>query len=78
MAYQISDDSKQRTSKCSYDFGCLANDKYDTCRIETEISGGLSIKHICNKQFCKYFLYFGPRNICICPVRVEIYRRYKI
>jgi hypothetical protein len=62
MAYQISEDAKRRTTHCGDNFECLANDKCDSCRIDKEISGGLFIKHVCNKQFCKYFLYFGSHN----------------
>ena len=78
MAYQISEDIKKRTSQCSNNFGCLTNGKGNICTIHEEISGALIIKHLCNKQFCKYFLYYGPRNICMCPMRLEIYRRYNV
>jgi len=76
MAFQISEDAKKRISKCSRNYDCLNNDKWDTCCIEQEISGGLFIKYICKQENCHNFLYYGPRNICMCPVRVEIYRRY--
>ena len=78
MAYEISEDTKKRTSKCPYNFECVAGGKCVTCRVEKEISGALIIDRICNKQLCKYFLFFGSRNICMCPVRVEIYRRYNV
>ena len=78
MAYEISEDTIKRTSKCSYNFECLNNDKCDTCRIDKEISGSLLIKYLSSKDFCNYFLFFGSRSICMCPVRVEIYRRFNI
>ena len=78
MSYQISEDTKKRTSKCSYNFECLNNEKFDTCCIDKEISGGLFVKNICNQKFCNYFLYSRSRHICICPIRVEIYRRHNI
>ncbi|MBS1238673.1 MAG: hypothetical protein H6R39_333, partial [Deltaproteobacteria bacterium] len=34
MSYQISEDTKKRTSKCSYNFECLNNEKFDTCCID--------------------------------------------
>jgi hypothetical protein len=76
MGYQISEDAKKRTPKCSCNFECLFNDKWDTCSIEKEISGGLIIKYICTEKFCNYYLSYGSRNICMCPIRVEIFRRY--
>ena len=78
MIYEISEPTRKRTVKCPYSFECLSNEKWITCYIEDELSGGLSVKKICSQKFCNYFLYFGSRHICICPVRVEIYRRYKI
>jgi len=76
MAYQISEDTKKRTLKCSYNFECLNNDKFATCGIDKEISGGLIINKICNQKVCNYFLDAGSRHICACPIRVEIYRRH--
>jgi hypothetical protein len=78
MAYQIGEDTKKRTTKCPYNFECLNNKKWDTCCIEKELSGGLVIKNISRQKFCNYFLYFGSRHICMCPIRVEIYRRFNI
>jgi|WetSurMetagenome_2_1015567.scaffolds.fasta_scaffold167295_2 hypothetical protein len=78
MIYEIAEPTKKRAAKCPYSLECLSNDKWNTCYIEDELSGGLSVKKICTQKFCNYFLYFGSRHICICPVRVEIYRRYNI
>lgn len=76
MGYQISEDAKKRTTKCCFNYECLNNVKWDTCNIEKEISGGLSIKYMCKEKYCNYLLYFGAVHICMCPIRVEIYRRY--
>ena len=76
MGYQISEHAQKRTPKCSCNFECLNNDKWDTCCIEKEISGGLIIKYICKEKFCNYCLSYGSRNICMCSIRVEIFRRY--
>jgi hypothetical protein len=78
MINQISEATKKRATKCSCNFECLNNEKWDTCSIEKEISGGLVIKNICRQKFCNYFLYFGSRHICICPIRHEIYERYRM
>ena len=77
MAYQIHEATKNRATKCSYNLECLENEKWKTCSIEKELSGGLFVKHLCIQKYCNYFLYFGSHHICICPVRVEIYKRYQ-
>jgi hypothetical protein len=76
MVYQISEAAKKRAAKCPYNFEGLNSEKWDTCSIEKELSGALLIKDISKHKFCNYFLYFGSRHICICPIRYEIYKRY--
>jgi hypothetical protein len=78
MPFRITDAIAKQTTKCPYNFECLNNDHWHTCSIEEELRGGLSVKAICSQKFCNYFLYFGSHRICICPTRVEIYKRYKI
>jgi hypothetical protein len=80
MAYQVSDEIKKQTTRCLYDFECLTNDNWETCSIDRHYPGnGLGIKDKCQKSNCGYFMPFGlTYYFCHCPVRREIYSRYKM
>jgi len=80
MAYQISEETKKKTTKCLYNFECLNNDKWNTCSIGSELLGnGLVIENKCNKSDCNYSMLFGySYYFCHCPTRREIYQTYKI
>ena len=79
MARQVNDDILNKT-KCLYDFECLVNDNCNTCTIDRELHGnGLEIKDKCDKNYCSYSMIFGSLTyFCHCPVRREIYQRYKV
>ena len=77
MPYRVREATKKEATKCLYEFECLNNDKWNTCSIDEAVPGGLFVKDLCKQKFCNYSLYFGVHNICICPVRREIYELYK-
>jgi hypothetical protein len=80
MAYQISDEIIKQTTKCLFDFECMTNDKWETCSIYRYYEGnGLGITDKCQKSSCRYSMPFGfTYFFCHCPVRREIYQRYKL
>jgi hypothetical protein len=80
MAYQIGDEIKKQTTRCLYDFECLTNENWETCSIDRYYpENGLGITNKCQKSDCRYSMPFGlTYNFCHCPVRCEIYQRYKI
>jgi hypothetical protein len=82
MAFQISDEIINQTTRCLYDFECLTNDNWETCFIDRyDPKNGPRVADKCHKKSdcCCYSMPFGLRyNFCHCPVRREIYQRYKI
>ena len=78
MAYQISEETMDRTNECSRHFACLNGDNWDPCSIDSSLRGNfLIVKNRCNNQNCAYSVLLGySYYFCKCPVRYEIYQRY--
>lgn len=78
MIHQISEETKKRTNECPYNLECLDSDNWDTCSIDALLQGILIIKNKCNKNNCSYFILIGDVNyFCKCPIRCDIYKRYR-
>jgi len=82
---EISEDIIQRTKYCNSNFSCLNYEDNPKCRdglalcpVEYKIGDGIFVD--CNNDFsCTYKIPFGTDySICKCPVRYEIYERYKM
>ena len=67
------------TTKCSNDFECLRNENYvcRTMKVESCIGGTILFMN-CKDKLCNYKIYYGNGTICNCPVRKELYNKYKI
>jgi hypothetical protein len=54
---------------------------FSSCSIGGTVGEFVEIKDLCdlaaNKQ-CNYARSFGSGHLCVCPVRREIYKKYKI
>lgn len=69
-------------SKCRWDYACLTNSNLKNHKIcDVESSSGYNVLFIDHKQEklnCKYRIRFGHSSyLCTCPVRREIYKKYK-
>ncbi len=74
---KIDNDIVQKTTKCRENFSCLSG-KTPLCKVECCIENKvLFIKCISNEP-CDYRVSFGHSYVCVCPVRIELYNRYKI
>jgi hypothetical protein len=74
--YVINRSFVDETTKCMYDFKCL-HEEYPTCG---EVMKGVE-NVLCSLPTSLFCYYRVPLNIetpsCCCPVRGEIYRKYK-
>jgi len=61
---------------CEKSFECLANPDY-LCKVTTCINGEVHFLW-CSEKECKFKISFGDDCFCSCPVRKEIYNRYKV
>jgi len=77
MAYQISEETKNNTTRCNYNFSCLNDENFKICPVESPIKEGVYfIKMINPMRNCDYCLEFGDSHIYRCPTRNELYQRY--
>jgi len=73
---KISEDAKKKATKCHRNFACLSGNKPGVCKEFCAIDDILFVKK--NKEICNYFVPFGYRGYCTCPVREEIHNNYNI
>lgn len=78
MDIKISEDIKKDTTECKKNFSCLSCERKDLCKIEKFITNNLIYIEYMNKRYCTYQMSFGSNYVCNCPVRKELYNRYKI
>ena len=61
---------------CEKSFECLTNPD-SLCKVTTCIKGEVHFLE-CSEKECKFKTPFGDDYFCSCPVRKEMYNRYKI
>jgi hypothetical protein len=78
METKVEDYILQATNKCKNDFSCLDGNKDCMCKIVH--SNNNHTVQIDGKPVgaCNYILSMGSKMYCLCPVRNELYNRYKI
>ena len=76
--YIISEDAKRAAKKCKKDFICLNRNPADICKVICCINDEeLYVK--CGAELdCPYILKHNDRDLCMCPVRSEIYSKYRL
>ncbi|TNF52770.1 hypothetical protein EP227_06875 [bacterium] len=78
METKIEDYILKATNKCKNNFSCLDGKKNCMCKIIH--SNNYHTVQIDGKPVnaCNYILSMGSKMYCLCPVRNELYNRYKI
>ncbi|MEI2635582.1 MAG: hypothetical protein V9E92_01805 [Methylotenera sp.] len=78
MKIEISEDIKALATLCKHDFACLKSENYPLCKVQDCINGKVHFIECKDHDPCVYKTSFGYGHICNCPVRKEIYNKYKI
>lgn len=78
MILEISDQALKETTECQFSFQCLHDEKRCVCIIERYLEGNGCFLKIAKSRLCPYMISFGYSQMCHCPVRIELYRRYQI
>jgi hypothetical protein len=78
MDIHVSDNARRAATNCKKEFTCLEREKNNLCTVESCIDGKLLFIKCLNKRYCSYQLLYGYRFLCRCPVRKEIFNKYKI
>ncbi|VVB86680.1 Uncharacterised protein [uncultured archaeon] len=77
MVIKVSEDALKKT-KCKKDFSCLSGERTDLCMVEYCVNGEIHFLRCMYNSRCGYQIPFGYSSVCTCPVRKELYNRYKI
>jgi hypothetical protein len=68
----------ESAKKCEYNFECLSNKNcFCLSSIVNNIIYDKALFIKCNENSCGYNIIFGQSTICTCPVRSEIFKKYK-
>jgi len=76
-AIRISDQVQQSATDCTKGLSCLNNEKNDICKIDSCVNDNVHFVKDDNDRYCNYKKNFGSAFYCNCPVRKEIYNKYK-
>ncbi len=76
MEIEIPDDVIKLATKCTKNFSCLYGDTERLCKVEYCVSDTVHFIK-CLEPTCSYKVAFGSGDFCTCPIRKEIYNRYK-
>ena len=66
----------EQTTKCEKNFKCLDNPKDICCKVEEVIENKLAFTACLSYMSCSYKSTFGYSDVCNCPTRIEIFRKY--
>ncbi len=73
----VDDNIIKKTTKCRKNFCCLSGKK-PFCNVELCIEKSIHFIKCASNESCGYRVPFGYSYICVCPIRKELYNRYKI
>ncbi|MHC4217054.1 MAG: hypothetical protein ACYSU7_01230 [Planctomycetota bacterium] len=74
----VSNDARQATRKCPRHLGCLTERNGDLCKVSCCVDGAMLFVTCEHEGPCPYKHDVWERVLCTCPVRREVYNRYKI
>jgi hypothetical protein len=78
MAINVSDIILKATTKCKKGFSCLSGKTDCMCKVTSFNPDHPVVIKPSSADPCEYNLSFAQSNYCLCPVRNDIYKRYKI
>ncbi len=78
MAYEVPQETLERTKNCPFAFACQKPGQWAPCTVVSHVNRQVLFVNPREKGICPYFSLFGLDYICGCPTRAEIYSRYKV
>ncbi|MGC9324774.1 MAG: hypothetical protein ACP5G0_08530 [Desulfomonilia bacterium] len=77
VGIQITEKTIKTATKCDKQFSCLSHKTRDVCPVTH--ANGQNVLIIESKPHpCPYKITFGSSEICLCPVRYELFARHDI
>jgi hypothetical protein len=75
----VSQEALNQAEVCQKNFSCLSAQGGDQCEAAFSIRPIPFLRvNKCNNQVCPYSLDFEDKHYCTCPVRIELFKHYKI
>jgi hypothetical protein len=78
MEIKVSLEAIEATTHCTKGFACLAGEAETICEVCKCVGGNVHFIDSSEMVHCCYKMSFGDRYLCRCPVRKELYNRYKL
>jgi hypothetical protein len=78
MVYHVSKEATEACTECPRDQACLQKDRAELCRVSCSVDGAWHFVVCAHEGPCPYKQKLWDRVLCGCPVRREIFRRYKV
>ena len=78
MRFKVSEKAQGKTTQCCCSFSCLDSATKKTCEILDVTAGDLIFIKGPGMTNCKYCHTYGDSYFCSCPVRKEIFVKYRI
>lgn len=76
--FLIDEETRNKTTLCAEKQLCLSGPKAVACPVQYMIEEVVLFVDKKNKKGCNYYLPYGLSGICMCPVRKELFKKYKI
>ena len=78
MIKEVSKRVYNDTQKCRKNFRCLKPNQNVCCKVEHCVNNVVYFVKCSDTTFCSYKVNFGDSSFCTCPVRKEIYNKYRV
>ena len=75
MDIRISDDVIDQATKCGRVLSCLSGNLERSCKVKKYVADEVLLVENGKGEACAYLRVLGRSQMCLCPVRKEIYRR---
>lgn len=66
----------EQTTKCQKDYMCLKDEMRDTCGVKKLIYSVFLFVESMNCTNCPYHIDWGSNDICRCPLKIGLYKKY--
>ncbi len=65
-------------SGCPTNLSCITKSTEHLCKVEECLNNKIYFLNCSDNNTCNYKVSFGTSHTCACPVRKEIYNKYKV
>lgn len=67
-----------KTLQCKKNFNCVKTSNHECCKVEHCVNNQVHFVKCPDAVICNYKMNFGGSSFCSCPVRKEIYNKYRV